>query len=104
MIRFKVERNSEEKIVKLEVKGHANYAESGFDIVCAAVSTACTMAVNGIEALKLADITYEQSDGFLLCEIPEKRKDGADVLLDSLMITMREIAKQYNKYLFIVEV
>ena len=104
MICFKVKRSSEGKIVGLEVKGHAGYPENGYDIVCAAVSTACTMAINGIEALELADITYKQDDGFLACEIPETRKDGADVLLDSLMITIREIAKQYKQYLLIVEV
>lgn len=104
MIKFKVERNAEGKIVRLDVKGHAGYAENGFDIVCAAVSTACTMTVNGIEAKKLADITYVQKDGFLECNIPDKREEGADVLLDSLMITIYEIAKQYKQYLFILEV
>lgn len=104
MIKFKVERNAEGKIVRLKITGHAGYAESGFDIVCAAVSTACTMAINGIEELKLADITYKQNDGFLEAKIPENREEGADVLLDSLMITIYEIAKQYKKYLFILEV
>ncbi len=104
MIKFKVKRSAEGKIVEFEVKGHSGFAESGKDIVCAAVSTACTMTVNGIEAQGLADITYEQKDGFLLCKIPEKREEGADLLLNSLMITICEIAKQYKKYLLILEV
>lgn len=104
MIKFKVERNENGKIVRLEVKGHAGYAENGYDIVCAAVSTAVQMTVNGIEQQKLADITYKTNDGFLVCSIPEKREEGADLLLNSLMITIYEIAKQYKKYLFILEV
>ncbi|MBQ6794851.1 MAG: ribosomal-processing cysteine protease Prp [Clostridia bacterium] len=104
MIKFKVKRSADGKIVRFEVEGHAYYAENGADIVCAAVSTACIMAIDGIEELKLADITYKDSDGFLECDISSERKEGADVLLDSLMIMIYEIAKQYKKYLFILEV
>lgn len=104
MIKFKVKRSADGKIVRLEVRGHAGYAEHGSDIVCAAVSTACTMTINGIEAQNLAKLTYKESDGFLTCDIPEDREQGADLLLNSLMITIYEIAKQYKKYLFILEV
>ncbi len=104
MIRFKVERNKQGDIVSLEVNGHAGYAESGSDIVCAAVSTAVQMTINGIEFQQLADISYSVNDGYLICEIPEKREHGANLLLNSLMITIYEIAKQYKKYLFILEV
>ncbi len=104
MIKFKVERNKDNKIVTLDISGHSGYAPIGSDIVCAAVSTAVQVAINGIEELKLADIKYEAKDGFVFCKIPEERAEGADVLLDSLMITIYEIAKVYKKYLFILEV
>lgn len=104
MIKFKVVRGKDKKITHIEVKGHSGYAESGQDIVCAAVSTACIMTVNGIEKQNLADMTYKEEDGFLVCDIPENREEGADLLLNSLMITIYEIAKQYKKYLFILEV
>lgn len=104
MIRFKVEKNAEGQILSIEVKGHSGYAEAGSDIVCAAVSTAVQMTINGIEQQNLADVTYKVDDGYLLCNIPEKRDRGADLLLGSLMITIYEIAKQYKKYLFITEV
>ena len=104
MIKFKVVRNDTGKIVRITVKGHSGYAEIGQDIVCAAVSTACHMAINGIEAQKLSNVSYNTEDGFLDCEISQKRDKGADVLLESLMITIHEIAEQYKKYLFITEV
>ncbi len=103
MIKFKVKR-SRGKIVELEVFGHAGYDECGKDIICAAVSTACIMTINGIEQQQLANIVYSENDGYLICEIPEEREYGADLLLNSLMITIYEIAKQYKKYLFILEV
>lgn len=104
MIKFKVVRGKDNKITHIEVKGHSGFAEIGQDIVCAAVSTACIMTVNGIEKQNLADITYKEAEGFLVCDIPENREEGADLLLNSLMITIYEIAKQYKKYLFILEV
>ena len=104
MIKFKAVRNDQGKIVRITVKGHSGYAEIGHDIVCAAVSTACQMAVNGIEAQRLSKVSYKVEDGFLDCEISPERDKGADVLLESLMITIYEIAEQYKKYLFITEV
>ena len=104
MIKFKAVRNDDGKIVRITVKGHSGYAGSGHDIVCAAVSTATQMAVNGIEVQKLANVSYSVEDGFLDCEISPARDKGADVLLESLMITIYLIAEQYKKYLFITEV
>ncbi len=104
MIKFKAKRNDEGKIVKIEIRDHAGYAEEGFDIVCAAVSTACEMAIMGIERMKLAKIGYVQDDGFLSCDISPEREAGADALLESLVIVICEIAEQYKKYLLILEV
>jgi uncharacterized protein YsxB (DUF464 family) len=104
MIKFKAVRSETGKIVRIEVKGHSGYAPTGSDIVCAAVSTACQMTITGIEEQHLADVFYRTDDGFLVCDIPEEREKGADLLLNSLMITIYEIAKQYKKYLFVLEV
>ena len=43
MISVKILRNSASRIVGFEVSGHANYAEYGQDIVCAAVSAFCVL-------------------------------------------------------------
>lgn len=102
MIKFSVCRDGGGKITGLVIKGHAGYAEPGFDIVCAAVSTALWMAVKGIEAQKLAGVSYEQSDGYVSCHISDDRKPACDALLDSLTLTVTELAKQYRKNIFIV--
>ena len=86
MIKFRVRRSGDGKIEELKV------------------TTACQMTVNGIEAQGLAAVSYETGDGLLECTISSERNEGADVLLESLMITIYEIAKQYGKYLFITEV
>ena len=50
--------------VTIEIKGHANYAEKGSDIVCSAVSIACLMTANLIDRIK--EIRYNILD--LVCE------------------------------------
>ena len=102
MIKFALYRNSDNKISGLNIKGHAGYAEEGFDIVCAAVSTALWMAVKGIEAQQLAGVSYEQDDGFVSCYITDEREPACDAILNSLMITITELSKQYKKNIFIV--
>ncbi len=102
MIKFAVYRNKSGKITRLQIKGHAGYAEEGFDIVCAAVSTALWMAIKGIEEQKLAGLSYEEEDGFVDCFLTDEREEAADAILNSLMITIHELARQFKKNIFIV--
>ncbi len=102
MIKFAIYRNSDNKISHLCIKGHAGYAEKGFDIVCAAVSTALWMAIKGIEEQELAGVSYEEDDGFVDCFISDGREPSADAILNSLVTTVTELARQYRKNVFIV--
>ena len=49
MIKVTIYQSSEGKISGFAVQGHAGYAESGSDIVCAAVSVLTQNTVNSIE-------------------------------------------------------
>lgn len=102
MIKFSFYRSGG-KITRLQIVGHAGYAEKGYDIVCAAVSTALWMAMKGIEEQELAGITYKEEDGFVDCVLTDEREDGADAILRSLEIAVYELAKQFKKNVFIVE-
>ena len=52
-----------DKQVTFEIKGHAEYARSGRDIVCASVSTAVILTENLIDNLHLSyNITELKSD------------------------------------------
>ena len=50
MIKVKIQKEGN-IIKKINITGHANYAEYGKDIVCAAVSATVLTTVNGIIAL-----------------------------------------------------
>lgn len=99
MIKFITLSDSDGKITQFTVDGHSGFAERGSDIVCASVSTAVWLTINGIEKQNLAKLTYEQRDGFVNCIIPRVRAEGADILLNSLVMFIAELSSQYKEYL-----
>ena len=99
MIKFKAVSDTDGKITQFTVDGHSGFAESGEDIVCASVSSVVWLTINGIEKQNLATLNYEQRDGFVTCTISEKKDNGADILLDSMVMFVTELSSQYKKYL-----
>ena len=103
MIKFKTVKNTEGKIISFTVEGHSGFAESGEDIVCASVSSAVWMTVNGIEAQKLAKINYINKEAFVSCSISEERQKGCDALLISLELFITELSAQYKENIRITQ-
>ena len=52
MIRIKMEKDRQGRLCGFIVEGHADYAEEGSDIVCAAVSALTQTALLGIMPVK----------------------------------------------------
>ena len=103
MIKFTTVKNIDGSIRRITVDGHSGFADSGEDIVCAAVSSTVWMTINGIEKQNLARLSYEDRDGFVDCIVEEKFSDGADVLLNSLVMFVAELSGQYEEFLKLSE-
>ena len=91
--------------VGFEVSGHSGFAESGFDIVCAAVSCAVQMCCNGITEIVKADArVFVDSDEISLKV--ESFDEKVQVLLESLKMQIGLLEKDYgeNISLFLLEV
>jgi len=87
------------QVSKIEVSGHALYADSGKDIVCASVSTAIIVTVNALEKLNVLDyIEYEIEEGYFLAVVKEKN-DTVNALLDNLAYSLDDLNNQYPKYI-----
>ncbi len=99
MIEFQINKNADGKVAGFTVSGHSGFDESGKDIVCASVSGAVWLTINGIEKQNLATLTYEQSDGFVDCKIEDVRHASADAMLNSLIYFVEELSAQYKKYI-----
>lgn len=88
MIEVEIEKNS------ISVKGHANYAEPGKDIVCAAVSTLFQTFIASVEELTADVITAEIQPGNALIRYAVLSPVSL-ILLNSFIIGVEMIAENY---------
>ena len=82
---------------RITVSGHAEYAEPGKDIVCAAISTLSQVFVASVEELTAAQMKTAQTGGYMEIVI-EESTERAQVLLDSFLLGCRMIADHYPEY------
>lgn len=93
MIKYKTDL----KNLKLEVLGHADYAEHGYDIVCAGVSTLIISSTNLL--IKLGEeknIKYQVSEGNYYLEIKNKNKINEKIFLN-IIDHLKDLEQQYPK-------
>ena len=79
--------------------GHSGYAERGEDIVCAAISVLVINTINSLDQLagqKIKLVTNEE-EGLIDCRFDGHVNDRSKLLLDSMVLGLKEIKKQYGK-------
>ena len=77
---------------KVEVTGHAMYADYGKDIVCSSVSSIVTTTVNGILSLNEEGLSYEVAkDGLTISNI------SSDLTIQKLINNMISLLKELEK-------
>ena len=87
----------------IKVKGHADYAEYGQDIVCASVSTAVYMSINQIEVFdKTYCIKTIIREGNACIEVV-REDEIVKKVMSNLIFTLRDLELQYPKYIKINE-
>lgn len=92
MIKINVERKN--NIIKsVAVKGHADYADFGKDIVCSAVSSIVTTTINDILTLDKNAIKYITDDGNVT--ITNLDNEIANKLLNTMLNTLSDLATSY---------
>lgn len=78
----------------ISVKGHANYAEPGKDIVCAGVSVLVQTLIASLEQITSAKIKYSISPGTVDIKY-ESLTGSAHALINSFFIGVEMIADEY---------
>jgi len=100
---IKVSKESKNNVTfKVVIDGHSGYAESGYDIVCASVSSIVTTSVNMMVRLDKDAISYETKDGFIKIEI-SKHNEFIDIVLENMLDLLEELATTYPKNIKIVK-
>ena len=99
MIKITIYKNQEEEYVGFQCKGHAEYDDSGKDIVCAAVSILVLNTVNSIEKFTYDKFKVEADDntGFIEFMFHSEPSTEAAVLVDSMILGLESIRDVYNK-------
>ena len=83
---------------EITIKGHSGYAEEGFDIVCASVSSISITTVNALLSIHEDCIEYEEKDGYLNIKI-KKHNETIDKLIANMINLFSELEKDYKKYI-----
>lgn len=108
MITINIKRNDKNEIIKFSLEGHAGYAKSGNDIVCAAVSAITNMIIIGFEKLDIIPNFEKNDDGYLSFELPsdlsDEQNEKVQYLLDCMTEEFMDIQKNYMKYVKVKEI
>ena len=89
------------QLTGFEIKGHAMFAESGSDVVCAAVSSAAYMAVNTITEIIGADADASAQDGMMRVTLSQP-DEQTETVLRGLELHLTELSKQYPENIKII--
>ena len=109
MIRIVIKRAENGSIKGFTCRGHAGYAVSGDDIVCAAVSMLVINTLNSIERLspedgKLMKVYSDDKEGEIRCEFESTPSEKALLLLNSMYYGLKDSEKNYgSEYLRLTE-
>lgn len=90
-----------------DCRGHAEYADAGEDIVCAAVSALTQGTLNGLLNVLKAPVDYriDEKDGILtasLGDVPEGKRAGAQLLLETLASALQMIEADYARFIRVI--
>ncbi len=88
--------NKKDGIGSFSCVGHAEYAEEGSDIVCAAVSALVLNTVNSIEAFSDARFWVEEKDGRIHFTLENTECPKAQLLMQSLQLGLQNIENEYG--------
>lgn len=89
---------------KFMIDGHADYADEGQDIVCAAVSALVINTINSIEEFTEDAFTCDCADGQIRSwEFTSAVSPETGLLMDALMLGLVNIRKSYGEEYLSVE-
>ena len=84
------------------VRGHAGWAQSGKDIVCAAVSSAAYLTANTLTEVCAAPCTVSVEDAQMTLRTDAPDAPFVQQLLRGFSLHMRELSRQYPNHLKVI--
>ncbi len=85
-----------EKRLGFAIKGHANFDQHGYDIVCAAVSILSYTAVNTLDYYEI-DFDFFHDDNEMKVSL-ENPNEKSEIILNNFEIGIKTLLTNYNEY------
>lgn len=102
-----VRRGPDGSITELRVSGHTGYAEAGEDIVCAGVSALAVTVLIGMKRVARHPHEGKATAGQMYCRLlPGGTPDSAaraQTILETAVLGLKDIAKDYPEYVRVTE-
>jgi hypothetical protein len=89
-------------IKSVEMKGHANYAEAGQDIVCAAASSIAYTTENAIARFDSKAIDAFDEDGYMMINVLSNDMI-TQKLLENMVELFEQLTRDYPNYIKILK-
>ena len=101
-------RRDDKGVCGLRVSGHAGYAASGSDIVCAAASVLITTCANALQSVAniTPDLEVTEKPALIAVDLPKglspTQDHDARIILNTILQGFSDVAAQYPRYLQII--
>ena len=104
MIHVTIFQNKYKECVGFQTEGHAEYADPGQDIVCAAVSVLVINTVNSLETFTddHYQIDVNQEDAEIDVVFTEELSHDGSLLLRSLILGLTSVEEEHGQYLDVI--
>ena len=98
----------DDRITGFSVSGHSGYAESGSDIICAAITAIVTMAeatINDVCGAK-AKVRVKEEGARITLTLPTScdEEESVQAVLAGMMLTLCSMRDDYPDYIEVLEV
>ena len=97
MIKVKIGHASNNQVNFIEVKGHANSAPHGEDIVCAGVSAILGGGFNNLKNFK--DYELKLDEGYALFKANSQIDAHDEVVIETIICGLKSIHESYPKFI-----
>lgn len=85
-----------EKRLGFAIKGHANFDQHGYDIVCAAVSILSYTAVNALDYYEI-DFDFFDDENEMKVSL-KNSNEKSEIILNDFEIGIKTLLTNYNEY------
>lgn len=90
------------EIIEIEVKGHANSAPKGQDLICASVSSICVGILNALDEMSNGSCDLSMDEAHVSIK-RIKPCDNAQIILRTMYIELLSLEESYKKFIKITK-